>query len=401
MGLPRIVIGPPVRGHDLWDRNNEVAQIWKTLNTGSVLLSAPRRFGKTSIMLSLVDRPKEGWHAHFLDVEWVSGPGDFVAEITATLIARYGSKELLRKVGKIAGRALDRIKEVEVINVKLALRESLQDEWQDKGKALIKLLTGIEQQIILIVDELPLLVLNIAKKEGLEQAEEFLFWLRGLRHIPELQDKVRWIFGGSIGMEKVLQRVGAGTKVINDLYVLPIREFSDEEARKFVGALLQKELGTNGAIPELVDSFLRVIGIPIPYFLQILVRESLNEMEKEGAKELSGEIIEKAYQDGVLASYNRTYFEHYYERIRDYYDPELANAANALLSQMARAGSLAKEELRNLYMQKTRGKGSEDDFSYLLSDLENDFYITNDTADGQYRFATKVLQDWWLRHHVA
>jgi len=401
MGLPRIVIGPPVRGHDLWDRNNEVAQIWKTLNTGSVLLSAPRRFGKTSIMLSLVDRPKEGWHAHFLDVEWVSGPGDFVAEITATLIARYGSKELLRKVGKIAGRALDRIKEVEVINVKLALRESLQDEWQDKGKALIKFLTGIEQQIILIVDELPLLVLNIAKKEGPEQAEEFLFWLRGLRHIPELQDKVRWIFGGSIGMEKVLQRVGAGTKVINDLYVLPIREFSDEEARKFVGALLQKELGTNGARPQLVDSFLRVIGIPIPYFLQILVRESLNEMERGGRKELSYEIIEKAYQDGVLASYNRTYFEHYYERIRDYYDPELAEAANALLSQIARSGSLAHEELWNLYKQETRGKGKEDDFSYLLSDLENDFYITNDTADGQYRFATKVLQDWWLRHHVA
>jgi len=401
MGLPRIVIGPPVRGHDLWDRNNEVAQIWKTLNTGSVLLPAPRRFGKTSIMLSLVDRPKEGWHAHFLDVEWVSGPGDFVAEITTTLIARYGSKELLRKVGKIAGRALDRIKEVEVIKVKLALRESLQDEWQDKGKALIKLLTGIEQKIILIVDELPLLVLNIAKKESPEHAEEFLFWLRGLRNIPELQDKVHWIFGGSIGMEKVLQRVGAGTKAINDLYMLPIREFSDEEARKFVRALLQKELGTNGAIPQLVDRFLRVIGIPIPYFLQILVRESLNEMEREGAKELSGEIIEKAYQDGVLASYNRTYFEHYYERIRDYYDQELANAANALLSQMARAGSLAREELWNLYKQETQGKGREDDFSYLLSDLENDFYITNDTAGGRYRFATKVLQDWWLRHHVG
>ena len=400
MEHPRIVIGPPVRGHDLWDRTTEVAQIWKALNTGSVLLSAPRRFGKTSIMLALVDRPKEGWHAHFLDVEWVSGPEDFVAEIMATLIARYGPKELLRKVTKIAGRALDRIKEVEVIKVKLALRESLQDEWQEKGKALIKLLLGIEEKIILIVDELPLLVLNIANREGPEHAQEFLFWLRGLRHIPELQDKVRWIFGGSIGMEKVLQRVGAGTKAINDLCVLPIREFSNEEAAGFVRTLLEQELGVNATTPQLVDHLLRVIGVPIPYFLQIFIRESLNEMERLGREDLSEEIIQKAYQDGVLASYNRTYFEHYYERIRDYYDPELAKAANVLLSHIAQAGSLTREELWNIYMHETQREGTKDDFSYLLSDLENDFYITNDSAGGRYRFATKILQDWWLRHHV-
>ena len=320
MELPRVVIGPPVRGHDLWDREREIGEIWKGLETSSVLLSAPRRFGKTSIMVALADRPKTDWQTHYLDVEWIKGPEDFVAEIMAALLEQHGSRELLQRVGEIVGRALDRIEEVEVIKVKLALRKSLQEDWQDKGKALIKLLREVEQRIILIVDELPLLLLKIAKKEGPEHAEEFLFWLRGLRYIPELHDRVRWVFGGSIGIEKVLQRVGAGTKTINDLYVLRIREFSDETAKEFVKALLQKEL---------------------------------------------------------------------------------AEIAKTLLSELAQVGSLSKKELWNLYMQRTQGKGEEDDFSYLLSDLENDFYVIHDAADGRYRFATKVLQDWWLRHHVA
>ena len=131
------------------------------------------------------------------------------------------------------------------------------------------------------------------------------------------------------------------------------------------------------------------------------MRESLTEKERRGEKKLSEGIIEAAYQNGVLACYNRTYFEHYYERIEDYYEQELAEIAKALLSELAQIGRLSKKELWDLFMQKTQGKGNEDDFSYLLSDLENDFYIVHDATDDRYRFATKVLQDWWLRYHTA
>ena len=403
MELPRIVLGPPVRGHDLWNREEEIEELWRALETSSVLLSAPRRFGKTSVMLALADRPKAGWQVHYLDVEWIKGPEDFVAEVMAVLLEheRHRSKDLLQKVRRIIGEALERVEEVEVAKFKLALRKRLQEEWQDTGKALINLLREVEQRTIFIADELPLLVLRIASKKNPAQAGEFLHWLRGLRQIPELQDRIRWVFGGSIGIEKVLQRVGAGTKVINDLYVLRLREFSGETAKEFIKALLRKELGAKKLSPQLLEAFLRIVGPPIPYFIQILVRESLNEMERRGEKRLSEDIIEVAYRDGVLACYNRTYFEHYYERIEEYYDQELAEIAKTFLSKLARMGSLSKKELWDLYMHKTQGKGSEDDFSYLLSDLENDFYIVRDPANERYRFATKVLQDWWLRYHAA
>jgi hypothetical protein len=129
------------------------------------------------------------------------------------------------------------------------------------------------------------------------------------------------------------------------------------------------------------------------------VRETINEMERQNKRTISEEMIERAYEEGVLAAYNRTYFEHYYERLKDYYSPELADAAKKLLTEIARRESLTKGELWNLFQAQMQGQGSENDFSSLLSDLENDFYITFNQDRQNFRFATKVLRDWWLRYH--
>ena len=46
----RNIVGPPVSGEDFWDREEVIELIRNSLKKQSVLLSAPRRFGKTSIM---------------------------------------------------------------------------------------------------------------------------------------------------------------------------------------------------------------------------------------------------------------------------------------------------------------------------------------------------------------
>jgi AAA+ ATPase superfamily predicted ATPase len=43
-------VGNPAIGEDFIDREKEIAQILEALKKDSVLLIAPRRFGKTSIM---------------------------------------------------------------------------------------------------------------------------------------------------------------------------------------------------------------------------------------------------------------------------------------------------------------------------------------------------------------
>ena len=64
------VIGQVARGKNFWDRKNEMGNIWRAIESGShILISAPRRVGKTSIMYKVVDEPKEGYIPIYVNVE--------------------------------------------------------------------------------------------------------------------------------------------------------------------------------------------------------------------------------------------------------------------------------------------------------------------------------------------
>ena len=401
MNGPRLIIGSVARGSDLWDRKRELERIWKALETSSVLLSAPRRFGKTSLMLRLLDSPQSGWRAFYLDTEWIKGPADFVAELLAQFREEKKSmQQFWIKANKVVSGAFDRVEKVGLADFKLSLREILKDNWRDQGKALIRLLQEIDGKTILLVDELPLLIRNIARERDEKSAAEFLFWFRGVRQMPELQEQVRWVTGGSIGMGKVLQRIGAGTKTVNDLQVIRVLAYQPEQAKAHIRALLKNEVGLQRVPGHILDKFLEVIGVPIPYFVQIFVRESINEMERCGERSFSEEMIETAYEQGVLGPYSRTYFDHYYERLDDYYgyDPELKTVAKGWLAAVARDGEVSLKDLKKLYTSLSGGSGDEDNFSYLLTELENDFYLVRDPDRGTVHFATKVLRDWWRKY---
>ncbi|MDH5186597.1 MAG: hypothetical protein OEZ20_06820 [candidate division WOR-3 bacterium] len=393
------IIGPPARESDFWDREEELAMIWGALETSSVLLLAPRRFGKTSIMLKILDEPKPGWKSFYLDTEWIEGPGDFIVELIARLAEKGAVGKIWGKIQEKVVGAVDRIDEIGVSEFKISLRQRMKKEWREKGTEFLKTLMEVEGQIILITDELSLLVYRLHRNSK-QEAEEFLTWLRGMRHIPELLPKIRWLMGGSIGMGQVLKDVGIGSQVINDLQIVNVREFSNEKAREFIKILLET-VGRFRNVPiGIINKILEVIECPIPYFVQILIRECLNEMVRQKKSELSEAIIDKAYKEGVLAAYNRTYFDHYYERLQKYYGEEKALLAKNLLTMIARRGIVSKTELFKVYDIATQGTGTEDTFSDLLTELENDFYVVLNMENNTYRFATKVLRDWWLRFHT-
>ena len=50
----KLSIGNPVQGDDFFDRKKELAIIWNRLQREHILMLAPRRIGKTSILEKLV-----------------------------------------------------------------------------------------------------------------------------------------------------------------------------------------------------------------------------------------------------------------------------------------------------------------------------------------------------------
>lgn len=73
---PSITIGPPATGDDFYDRELLLQEVEAALVKGSVLLAAPRRVGKTSLMLHLRDRSVDPRFAFYIEAEDFSLPED-------------------------------------------------------------------------------------------------------------------------------------------------------------------------------------------------------------------------------------------------------------------------------------------------------------------------------------
>ena len=122
-------------------------------------------------------------------------------------------------------------------------------------------------------------------------------------------------------------------------------------------------------------------------------------MDSKGI-DISEGFVEKVYKEKVLGVECRTYFQEYYQRLKRYYEPREANSAKAILKAIAREGEMKPNALYQIYLKAISKTDDNDGFSYLMSDLENDFYIKFDTDKQTYSFASKILRDWWIRYYA-
>jgi len=398
MEEPGFVIGNIAKGKDLWDRQEAIKSIWKALEKSSVLLKAPRRFGKSSIMYHLYENPQPDCTVFFHDTEGMKSPEDFITGIMANALVDSRFKKFFKSTAKWVRNIFKLVEEVDVADIRIKIRDGIKENWQEKGLELISTLKEFDCKIIFILDELPMLVQNIEKKHNPQMAFDFLHWFRGVRQMPDME-KIRWVVGGSIGIEHILERIKAGTKTINDFHIISVGAFSTEDGTAYVKALLKNEGQLTRIQSAIIEKMLDVVGAPVPYFLQILAYESLNEMRRRKQKTLNKEIIDNAYYEKVLGPASRTYFEHYFTRLKDYYDEHCEHVAKRLILEVARKGEVDKTHLFKLFRQTCKGKLTDETFGHLMTDIENDFYVSYSINTKTYSFTTNVLRDWWLRYY--
>ena len=136
----RNITGAPVVDTDLYGRGYELDRLWEALERGEhVLMLAPRRVGKTSLMLALQRAPRDGWDAVYVDVEDGAGAADCIAAILAELatVDRYrrllDAVPLSTAVGNIFRNLSGR---VEAGPLKLELKGAIGGEWRRIGDRL-------------------------------------------------------------------------------------------------------------------------------------------------------------------------------------------------------------------------------------------------------------------------
>lgn len=128
-------VGKPVTGSELIGREKEINEIIQTLKAGqSIALVAPRRYGKTSIMMEVLNRlSREKYFTGNIDIFTIPDIEQLAFEITSQVLKNRKLDEALKKLKNNLGEILTNIKfrkEVEGSEFILSFGKPQKDAWE-------------------------------------------------------------------------------------------------------------------------------------------------------------------------------------------------------------------------------------------------------------------------------
>lgn len=381
-------IGAPVRHDDFLERQ-ELDEVWSLAERGNVLLLAPRRVGKTSLLMHMRDEPREPWQCLFLSVESVASEAEFVRRCLTEVRAFQpdgGWKRLSMRVARI----LPRVARVGPVEFR---PPAPQDGWQAEGAVLREALSRLPRHTLILMDEFPIFVRRLLHGEGdVERTRLFLHWFRDLRNHPQLSDaEVHFVLSGSLGLDAVVARVRM-TATINDLVPFHLGPLTAELADELLARLAAGENLTLSV--DLRKSIRSYITWPIPFHLQLLFGEVLR-LKHRNRRDPDETMIGEAYES-LLSSENKKHFGHWADRLQDFLlVPEERDFVKAVLRSAARdPNGILRDTIRQIRRKLAPGLEEE----AVLLRLERDGYLVE--AQGRWRFPSSLLRDWWLRWMV-
>lgn len=385
--------GKPVRKQDFFDREQELDELWYLVERDNVLMLAPRRSGKTSLLLHMVDNPRSGWVGQYVDVEGVASEAQFVARLLSHVYRLKPDGAVWARLGDGIKGILSRVGTANAGPFEVKLGKAIGKDWQEVGSTMLRLLGKVDGKTLLLIDELPIFVRRLlASEDGLPRTRLFLDWFRALRISPEQEEAdAHFLMAGSVGLDAVVTQVDmSGT--INDLETFRLGPLSPARADE-----LLEELGRGESLelPETVrERILERITWPIPYHLQLMFREVLREVRYRQA-ELAPELVDGAF-DALLDTGRRKYFAHWEERLRDPLSPQPErDLMTALLEAAARDPNGISYDTAAQLRSEAAPDGNEE---AVLLGLERDGYLV--LHDRRWRFASALVRAWWLKWKV-
>lgn len=387
-------VGSPATGNDFIDRERETRLILDYLKKDHILLIAPRRYGKTSIMKKIEHEfSDDDVICIFLEVEDISTPSKLLTEMIMALL----SSEKLERTTKIKTHIKngfnwfrDSIESLEIVDFKVRLRHNieldLQKGWDDKAYQMMKIVELTGKKIVIIIDEFPYAL----KKMDSKDVETFLSWFRKIRMTIS---NVRFVVGGSISIDTIVDSVGE-SKLINDFKRVSVPGFKEDVALNVV----EKTFGEEGwhYRPEYGEYILECIGDPyIPYFLAIFL--SAIKDETIYGEEISSDLLKTVYETRIMGSEGKHNFIHYKQRLATDYPGTRQKIAKKLLDEICRVDAYPRDLAYEIYRDES-GRDDPDGFCCLISDLAHDYYIV-ETPEGDLKFHSKLLKDWWRIYH--
>lgn len=387
------VIGTPARGDSFFPRHQEISRVLEKLDDGNNLnIAAPRRVGKTSILLNLLDNNKGGYTYVYVDSEDVDSEAEFFKRILQELLKTEEIRNCrkLKSLFESSHKFLSKVRSIKVMGqgVEFAEAETITDPKED----LINLLSGLEldesKGLVILLDEFPQTIQNIIDKhpQDLGPVRKFLQANREIRQNPEVSRKVRFILTGSIGLNHTVAEIGM-TAFINDLNSVELGQLTEVEALRLLDELLRPKGIAMGE--ETRQYLLKRVEWLIPFHIQLMVQEILAAASPGST--INIQLVDRAFE-AILQQRNENHFNHYYSRLKKQFKGVEFTFAEELLDTLAKTGMLGKAELFDLAVKH----GLDQRWRNIINILIYDGYLSPFGLDG-YRFNSPIVRMWWQR----
>ncbi len=398
------VVGGVARNDDYYFHREFIGDIWDSLRKDNVLLLAPRRTGKTSIMYYMLDNPENGHKVIHLNVEDLERPAEFFLSLIDAI--NEHQPEYLKKLStswSLFKKMGSRLEEIDFLEFKIKLRQTTDWEecWKELAQQLFEKITVIDEPVLFIIDELPDMLSAMAEY-SLGELKTFLHLFRKMRIDSQNKGKIRWLLGGSVNIRGTLDGLGL-LKSINDLKTESLPIIQEHEVIDFVGMMLtSREVQYD---ESLIPKICSLLGDPIPYFLQLFTQELYRYWRREKPDLLTARHAEIVFRHALLGEAAHDKLQHYYTRIQIYYPHEEQEAAYSLLDALALSDDGVSEQgLFNQYQRQQSTQSRQQSvrqmqqaFKRLLLRLESDFYI-REQENGYCDFNSFLLKTWWCKN---
>ncbi|MBL9151830.1 MAG: ATP-binding protein [Verrucomicrobiales bacterium] len=396
----RNITGTPVENDDFFDRPRDLDRLQRDLANGeNLLLTAPRRVGKTSLVLRLCELERQaGRAAVYMNVEGCHDELAFAEKIVDTLNGNGLHPELLGRISLVFRRVREAFRGMKMgaAGVDMEMGAAEDPDHSTLGRTLESIFRKIESEenpVLLAIDEMPELLLALGKQDrGAERISHLLHWLRSLRQT--YRKHVRWIFLGSIGLDSFVDDRQLG-KTINDLTSVSLEALSTGEADAFLTRLAEGN-GLALGVDERAG-IVRRLGWPLPHHLQMVIHSLIDR----GVQTVDGPALDAAFED-MLKPTNLSQFDTWRQRLVEQFGKSDADAARDILRHLCQhPEGRGRDQILNALMS-TRPSADpdavEDQLSRLLQVLLRDGYLLE--RHGSYAFRSFLLREYWHRREV-
>ena len=371
-------------------RDQFVDGMWRTLERQSILLTAERRMGKTSVLVKLVDEAEPGIRTIKTSLQGVTSPEEFVRHLIADTENTFPGL-LKRSLGDRLHAA--GVRRIGITPFGVDFEPTSEKSWKAIAGETV---SAIDREadataVVFLWDELPHMLASIRDNRSPQVAREMLDLLRSWR---ETHGHVRMVFSGSLGLHHVVEglRSQGGMWVpTHDMLARDLPPLLEEDAAYLAGELLRNE----EVDCDDIDAVAKTIASEVdnaPYYVHHTVH-SLMSGQRDGRyaqvdSVLARRVVDQAIQDPL----DPWQLQHYVDRIGSYYGGD-ADLVKAVLDVVARSTEPATLETIGsrvgAHVEAPRVERLRD----LMTLLNKDHYLG---AGPTYSFRLDLVRRAWL-----